>query len=65
MRAAAREEAYRTAVIDYFALAMTHALILIALVRLVGRAELDEDPDLDDRHRPVRRSKAGEGGEDA
>ncbi len=33
-------------VIDYFALALTHALIFIALVRLVGNPELDEDVDL-------------------
>lgn len=31
--------------IDYFALALTHALILIALLRIVSRPELDsEDP---------------------
>ncbi|MBO6768825.1 MAG: hypothetical protein JJ901_11075 [Erythrobacter sp.] len=31
--------------IDYFALALTHALIMIALFRILVRAELDrEDP---------------------
>lgn len=34
--------------IDYFALALTHALILIALIRLAGREDLDEDPALPD-----------------
>jgi len=29
--------------IDYFALALTHALIVIALLRIAGRAELDRE----------------------
>jgi len=44
-------------VIDYFALALTHALILIALIRVVGNAELDEDPELEKRTRRKRRSR--------
>ena len=32
--------------IDYFALALTHGLLLIALLRLVGRADVDADPDV-------------------
>lgn len=43
--------------IDYFALALTHALILIALIRVVGSKELDEEPELDPHSR--RRSEAG------
>lgn len=32
--------------IDYFALALTHALLVIALLRIAARPELDrEDPD--------------------
>lgn len=45
--------ATRRTVIDYFALALTHALILLALIRVVGRAELDSEPELDtERKRP-------------
>jgi len=29
--------------IDYFALALTHGLILIALIRILGRDELDRE----------------------
>lgn len=29
--------------IDYFALALTHALLAIALLRLLGRSELDRE----------------------
>ncbi len=29
--------------IDYFALALTHALIVVALLRMVGRDALDDD----------------------
>lgn len=36
--------------IDYFALALTHGLILIALIRLVQNAELDSDPHPDEAH---------------
>lgn len=50
--------------IDYFALALTHALILLALVRIVGRADLDHEDALDDgptsvRKRPDRADGAG------
>ena len=47
--------------IDYFALALTHALILIALIRLVGRPELDEEPELDPRRRDRSRQGGGPG----
>ena len=30
--------------IDYFAIALTHALILMAALRLLSRADLDRDP---------------------
>lgn len=41
--------------IDYFALALTHALILIALVRVMMRPELDrEDLLADEEPVPVR-----------
>lgn len=29
--------------IDYFALALTHALLLVALLRLVGREDVDSE----------------------
>lgn len=49
--------ATRRTVIDYFALALTHALILLALIRVVGRAELDREPDLNsDRKRAGKRA---------
>ncbi|MFZ1742937.1 MAG: hypothetical protein WAT93_08790 [Pontixanthobacter sp.] len=42
--------------IDYFALVLTHALLFLALIRLVGRKDLDEDPAL-----PVlRKSRPGQ-----
>lgn len=50
-----RRSAYY-AVIDYFALALTHGLILIALIRLVGNKELDSDPEIEKRR--YRRPKA-------
>ncbi|GAA4642590.1 hypothetical protein GCM10023115_06530 [Pontixanthobacter gangjinensis] len=34
--------------IDYFALGLTHALILLAVIRLAGRKDLDDDPALPD-----------------
>ena len=34
-------------VIDYLALALTHGLILLALIRAVSRNELDREPELD------------------
>jgi hypothetical protein len=35
-------------VIDYFALALSHFLIVVALIRLLGRDDLDQDvPPLD------------------
>lgn len=33
--------------IDYFALALTHGLILLALIRIAGKPELDLEPELD------------------
>ncbi|MCR2832478.1 hypothetical protein [Parerythrobacter lacustris] len=53
--------------IDYFALALTHALILLALVRIVGRADLDHEDELDDGPKAVRKraDKTGEAGIDA
>lgn len=40
--------------IDYFALALSHGLILIALIRLVGQKALDEDPKLGDGRKKRR-----------
>ncbi|OBX18129.1 hypothetical protein A9995_13285 [Erythrobacter sp. QSSC1-22B] len=34
--------------IDYFALALTHGLLLIALLRLIGREDVDIDPPVSD-----------------
>ncbi|MBU3992861.1 MAG: hypothetical protein KKA12_10035 [Alphaproteobacteria bacterium] len=34
--------------VDYFALALTHALLALAAWRLVQRADLDHDPAEDD-----------------
>lgn len=36
--------------IDYFALALAHFLIVVALIRMLGRDDLDADdlPDVDD-----------------
>lgn len=48
-------KALHSAVIDYFALALTHALILLALVRIVGRADLDHEEDLDDGPKALRK----------
>ncbi|MDA7787670.1 hypothetical protein N8940_00365 [Sphingomonadaceae bacterium] len=33
----------RADVIDYFALALTHGLLLIAVIRMLGRDELDHE----------------------
>lgn len=33
--------------IDYLALALTHSLILLALIRAVSRNELDREPEFD------------------
>lgn len=41
-------------VIDYFALALAHGLLLIALLRLAGRKALDEEPELEARERRRR-----------
>jgi len=30
--------------IDYFALALTHGLLLVALLRLIGREDVDVEP---------------------
>ncbi|NMW32464.1 hypothetical protein HKD42_10365 [Altererythrobacter sp. RZ02] len=44
--------------IDYFALALTHSLILLALIRAVSRNELDREPELDvKRESPEERRK--------
>ncbi|MGB7374287.1 hypothetical protein [Pontixanthobacter sp.] len=40
--------------IDYFALALTHGLILLALIRIAGRAELDRESEFD---RPNKRAR--------
>lgn len=45
--------------IDYFALALTHALIAIALLRLAGRDATDSDPAFDE----VPGEAANEGGD--
>ncbi len=44
--------------IDYFALGLTHALILLALIRLVGDDELDTDPEIEARR--VKRKRPGQ-----
>ena len=41
--------------IDYFALALTHGLILIALIRLAGRVDLDKDPEVEKHSRRKKR----------
>lgn len=44
LNAASTAWRYRlTTMIDYFALAVTHALIFVALLRLIGRDALDDD----------------------
>ncbi len=48
--------------IDYFALALTHALILLALVRNVGRADLDHEDELDDGPKAERKRADKPGG---
>ncbi|MBD3730837.1 MAG: hypothetical protein IE933_14150 [Sphingomonadales bacterium] len=47
--------------IDYFSLVLTHALTVIALIRLLSRDDLDSDtPDRDGRRKPVaRRTRPG------
>ena len=42
--------------IDYFALALTHGLILIALIRLVGKEEIDVDPQIEARRYRKKRA---------
>ena len=37
--------------VDYFALALTHALLALAAWRLVQRADLDRDPPADEPER--------------
>ena len=63
----------RFRLIDYFALALCHALLLIALLRLARREDVDSDaalaqepeqaaePDLSRRERRVRRRQAKDG----
>ena len=43
--------------IDYFALAISHGLILIALIRIVGREELDLDPEIEARRAKAKRRR--------
>lgn len=59
--------------IDYFALALTHALIVIALLRILMRDELDREDPLADvssepdepTRREARRRRRGKGADDA
>lgn len=37
--------------IDLFSLALTHGLLLLAAWRLLGRKDLDRDPDIDHSER--------------
>lgn len=39
--------------VDYFALALTHALLALAAWRLVQRADLDRDPPPEDLDEPA------------
>ncbi|MDN3646727.1 hypothetical protein QWY75_10995 [Pontixanthobacter aestiaquae] len=51
--------------IDYFALALTHGLILLALIRIAGKAELDREPELDvdrGKRRQYRERHQGDAG---
>ena len=52
--------------IDYFALALTHGLMLLALIRIAGKAELDREPELDvnRRRRRQHRERAQQDGSD-
>ncbi|WP_209348931.1 hypothetical protein [Pontixanthobacter sp. CEM42] len=51
--------------IDYFALALTHGLILIALIRIAGRPELDREPSADPkRARPSNGTSAESASDD-
>jgi hypothetical protein len=45
-------------VIDYFALALSHVLIVVALIRMQGREDLDRDdkPEVDDPSPDGRRA---------
>ena len=67
MRTETAAKAPTTTVIDYFALGLTHALIMIALLRLIGRDDLDHEDELDDRpKKPLRiDAQASEGSADA
>lgn len=47
--------------IDYFALALSHGLILIALIRLVSQKALDEDPKLGDGRKKRRSAQPASG----
>lgn len=52
--------------IDYFALGIAHALIVIAVLRVVGRPELDHEDELDDKPKRLRPVSAeNESGGDA
>lgn len=42
------------AVIDIFALALVHGLLAVALLRLLGRPDLDSEPELERRRRSAR-----------
>jgi len=47
-------------VIDYFALALIHGLLALAVIRLLGRAALDRDPQLaEDGEKPKRPRRRG------
>jgi hypothetical protein len=45
-------------VIDYFALALSHVLIVVVLIRMLGRDDLDRDnpPEVDDPSPDGRRA---------
>ncbi|WP_271439846.1 hypothetical protein [Pontixanthobacter luteolus] len=47
--------------IDYFALALIHGLLLLALIRIAGRDDLDRETDAKPSRRRVR--KSGQSGE--
>ena len=49
--------------IDYFALALTHGLILLALIRIAGKARLDLEPELDVDRRKRRKHREAQQGD--
>ncbi|WP_374407813.1 hypothetical protein [Pelagerythrobacter sp.] len=44
--------------IDYFALALVHALLALALLRLAGSDATDRDPAFDDAHNGTQENQA-------